>query len=366
MTSPTPPVCSTDGETTGAARGWLARAGDQRRRGGALLAIAAVTLAIGALDFAMGFETSLLVFYFVPVYFSVAVGGRWFGIATAVGCVATWLVGDFAAGAHFANPLVPWWNSLIALGTYLVLIWLLSSLLALQANLEQRVQERTAALHAEIADRERLEKILLETSDRERRSIGRDLHDGLGQHLTGTAVTGQVLFETLRDRAAPEARDAQKMVALVKTAIEQTRQLAKGLLLAEVTPDGLPAALHELAAATREQFRVDCVFADGGSMPQLADGAATHLYRIAFEAVRNAVRHAQPRRVEMRLAEEPAGALVLTIRDDGRGLPVPGARGEGLGLRIMAHRAEIIGAEFSVGPAPAGGTLITCRVSVTA
>ena len=362
MTSPTPPVPPTGSEPVSTVRGWLARAGE-RRRGGWVLAIAALTLAIGTLDFAMGFETSLLVFYFVPVCFGVAVGGRWFGVATAVGCIATWLVGDFAAGAHFANPLVPWWNALIALGTYLVLIWLLSSLLALQANLENRVRERTAALHAEIAERERLEKILLETSERERRSIGHDLHDGLGQHLTGTAVTGQVLFEKLCERSAPEATDAQKVVGLIKAAVAQTRQLAKGLLLAEVTPDGLPAALEEMVAATREQFRVNCVFSGGERMPQLAAGEATHLYRIALEAVRNAARHGRPRNIEVRLAHVPPDGLLLSVSDDGVGLPAPGARGEGLGLRIMAHRAGIIGAQFSIGPAPSGGTLVTCRVS---
>ncbi len=341
---------------------WLARPTHARRQGPLFAVVAGLVLLIGVVDFAMGFETSLLVFYFLPVCLAVALRGRWFGVATAVASVVTWVAGDFAAGAHFSNSLVPWWNALIALGTYLVLIWLVSSLLELQARLEDRVRQRTAALRNEIAERERLEKILLEISERERRSIGHDLHDGLGQHLTATAITGQVLLEKLRERGAVEAAELQKVIALIKSGIEQTRALAKGLLLAEISPDGLPAALEELATITREQFRVECRFEGGAVAPHLAAGAATHFYRIAFEAVRNAVRHGRPRRLDVVLAENAVGDLTLTVRDDGSGLPPPGRRGEGLGLRIMAHRAQIIGASFAIESSEGGGTLMTCRL----
>ena len=310
----------------------------------------------------MGFETSLLVFYFLPVCLAVALRGRWFGVGTAVASVVTWTAGDYAAGAHFSNSLVPWWNALIALGTYLVLIWLLSNLLALQAQLEDRVRQRTAALQNEIAERERLEKILLETSERERRSIGRDLHDGLGQHLTGTAVTGQILLEKLRERGAPEADDVQRLVTLIAAGIAQTRSLAKGLLIAEISPEGLPAALQELAAMTTEQFRVNCRFEGGAIAPQLAGGAATHLYRIAFEGVRNAVKHARSQQIVITLAQSASGDLTLMVRDDGSGLPPTGMRGEGLGLRIMPHRAQIIGASFAIESPEGGGTVMTCRL----
>ena len=341
---------------------WLTLAASSRQQGPLIAVIAGLVLAIGVVDFVMGFETSLLVFYFLPVCLAVALRGRWFGVATAVASVATWVAGDFAAGATFSNSLVPWWNAVIALGTYLVLIWLLSSLLALQAQLEQRVQQRTAALRSEIAERERLEKILLETSERERRSIGHDLHDGLGQHLTGTAVTGQILLEKLRERNAAEVGDVQNLIGLVKAAIEQTRRLAKGLLLAEISPEGLPAALQELAATTKEQFRVECRFDGSAVAPALAGGAATHLYRIAFEAVRNAVKHGRPRLIMITLGEGAVGELTLMVRDDGIGLPPVGGCGEGLGLRIMAHRAEIIGASFALESPTGGGTVVACRL----
>ena len=127
-------------------------------------------LAIGVADYFTGFEVSFLVFYFLPVALAVTAFGWQAGVVTALASVTVWLAGDFAAGAHYANPLVPWWNATIALGTYLVLIALLARLLATQREMEERIRQRTAALTDEIAERERLEKVILEISERERRS----------------------------------------------------------------------------------------------------------------------------------------------------------------------------------------------------
>ena len=167
-------------------------------RGMAAFAILSLMLAIGVADYFTGFEVSFLVFYFLPVALAVTAFGWQAGVVTALASVTVWLAGDFAAGAHYANPLVPWWNATIALGTCLVLIALLARLLATQREMEERIRQRTAALTDEIAERERLEKVILEISERERRSLGHDLHDGLGQHLTGTSLTGQILVEKLQ------------------------------------------------------------------------------------------------------------------------------------------------------------------------
>ena len=142
-------------------------------------------------------------------------------------------------------------------GDLSLVIWLLASVVALQREMEQRVRQRTAALTEEIAERERLEKAVLEISERERRSIGRDLHDGLSQHFTGTALVAQALGVKLAAREAAEAQEMKKIVALIEQGIEQTRNLAKGLLLAEIERDGLVTALEELAVTTRTQFRVE-------------------------------------------------------------------------------------------------------------
>jgi len=321
----------------------------------------ALVAVIGFADYITGFELSLLVFYLLPVCMAVAAVGWRFGVATAVLSVATWLVGDNLAGAHYANPLAPGWNALIALCTYLVVVWLFASLIALQREMENRVRLRTAALTDEIAERVRLEKAILGIAERERSAIGHDLHDGLSQHLTGTALVAQALGAKLAARSEDDAAEIGRIVVLIEQGIEQTRRMAKGLLLAEVERSGLVNALNELSLATRTQYRVECSFDSQTDAAPGEGDAATHLYRIAEEAVRNAARHGKARRIGIRWSGEPE-SLVLEVRDDGAGIPEAARRGPGLGLRIMAHRAAMIGASFGVEQLPGGGTSVVCRL----
>jgi len=336
-------------------------AGSSHRRLPFAVATIAVVAVIGAADFLTGFELSMLAFYFVPVCLAVATVGWRFGVLAALISVGTWLAGDIAAGAHYASPLVPIWNAVIALSAYLVVIWLLANVMALHREMESRVKQRTAALTDEIAERERLEREILEISERERRNIGHDLHDGLGQHLTGTALVAQALGAQLAARDAPEAGEMKAIVALVEEGIDQTRSLAKGLLLAEIESDGLATALNEFALATRAQYRVDCSFQSEGRIALDKAGVATQLYRIAQEATRNAIRHGHSHRIAISLAGVGPD-LLLQVNDDGSGLPPVGKRRQGLGLRIMAHRAAMVGASFSVEARPEGGTLMQCRL----
>ncbi len=170
-----------------------------RHRGRWVALIVGLVLAVGFADYLSGFDVSLQLFYLLPVCIAVAGFGRQAGLLTAVASVVTWIGGDLAAGANYAHLFVPVWNGLIALGAYCVVVWLFSGFVTMHREMEERVRQRTAALTEEIAERERLEKAVLEISERERRSIGHDLHDGLGQHLTGTALIGQALVARLRE-----------------------------------------------------------------------------------------------------------------------------------------------------------------------
>jgi signal transduction histidine kinase len=321
----------------------------------------ALVLVIGFADYLTGVELSLLVFYLIPVCMAVAAVGWRFGVAVSVLSVATWFGGDILAERHAANLFVLSWNAVIALFTYLTVAWLLASLLALHREMGERVRQRTAALTEEIAERVRLEKVVLEITERERRTIGHELHDGLSQHLTGTALVAQAAAARIGSRFPDEAAELGKIVNLIEQGIEQTRRLAKGLLLAEIERDGLLEALGDLAAKTRAQWGVDCRL-EAAAAPDLGgSGTATHLYRIAEEATRNGIRHGRARAVSIRLVSD-SGSLILRIEDDGTGIPAHRARGAGLGLRIMAHRAAIIGATFSARPRPGGGTVVECRL----
>ncbi len=352
----TPPAASPRGWW----RGLIFAPSPGRRRRLIVLTLALVLL-IGLVDFHLGFELSLQIFYIVPVCLAVAAVGWRFGVVTAVLSVASALLGDYLAGAHYMQPFVPWANASFALGTHLTVVWLFQSVLTLQRELEERVRQRTAALSSVIAERERLEKAILEISERERRSIGHDLHDGLGQHLTGTALAGQVAVEQLHAKQLfAEEAEVRKLVGHIEEAIEKTRRLAKGLLLAEVQSDALNPALHELALDVSGEFRIACEFRPQGDLLLPDRASATHLFHIVKEAVHNAIRHGRARHITIALSAAPQSAATLSIADDGQGLPPPEMRGRGLGLNIMAHRADIIGWDFRVEARPRGGTLVTC------
>ena len=327
----------------------------------ALVAVTFSLLAVVGLgDYLSGYEISFLIFYLLPVSLAAWFVGRVFAMYVSVLSAGVWLACDLGSGAVYHSLLVPAWNVLIALGFFVVVTWLLSSLRAVLLELEIRVAQRTVALTEEMAERERLEKDVLEISEREQRRIGHDLHDGLGQHLTGTALASQVLAERLAAHELSEAHDAERIVGLIEDGIELTRSLARGLSPVALDADGLTVALTELAAQTTSQFYLPCIFS---AVPvRLTDPtAATHLYRIAQEAVGNAIRHGRPNRIEIALSEVSPSHLRLAVRDDGAGLPPDAGRSRvGLGLRIMAHRARMIGGELVVRAGVADGTVVEC------
>ena len=337
---------------------WLAKF-EQASRSKLILAGVALLLLIGVVDYLTGYELMFSVFYLLEVGLATWFVGRWFGWLMSLLSVGVAIGGDVAAGAHYSNPLVPIWNALILIVLYSLVVWLLASLRSLHRELATRVEERTRDLRQEMAQRQRLEEEILQVSEREQRRIGHDLHDGLCQHLTGTALAGQVLREQLAARSLPEAADAGKVVELVEDGITLARNLARGLYPVEMEAEGLMAAFQELAVNTSKAAKVRCVFECATPVLIHDDAAATHLYRIAQEAVQNALRHAKPQRIGISLSERN-GEVMLTVEDDGAGLPESGATGSGIGLRIMAYRAAMIGGACSVEPAPTGGTLVTC------
>ena len=279
----------------------------------------------------------------------------------SVSCVTVSIVGDYAAGAAYPNLLVPIWNGLISLSVYFVVVKILTSLRKLQRELEARVRQRTTALTGEMQERARLETELLEVSEREQRRIGHDLHDGICQHWAATAMAGQVLCEKLAAKSLPEAADAGEVVRLVENGMSLTRDLAHGIAPPEMGSEGLVRALQEWAGNVSKMFKVRCVF-ECESPPLVEDGpAATHLYRISQEAVNNALRHGKPQQIIISLANRK-GQVELTIEDDGAGLPEDWQTKRGLGTRIMAHRASMIGGAFSIEPNPTGGTFVKCTM----
>lgn len=315
---------------------------------------------LGYLDYLTGYEQSLLLFYLVPIALATWFWNLPFGLfISAVGVVA-WVLSDLWAGI----PSVGAWNLGMASAAYVVFSLLLSKLRNVLGDLENRVRERTKALRHEIAERERLDRELAEVADRERRRVGQDLHDSICQHLTGTALTAQLLREKLAARDASEVPEADKVVRYIEEGIDLSRSLARGLVSPELEPEGLMVALEELAENMTARFKVPCRFYADGGVVHVRDGAiVTQLYRIAQEAVTNAMKHAQAHNVKINLVEN-ASCVVLSVTDDGVGLPRPLPQGGGLGLRLMAHGAALVGGDFQVSRNGDGGTTVTCKVNV--
>jgi signal transduction histidine kinase len=235
-------------------------------------------------------------------------------------------------------------------------------------ELELRVESRTAdlahavrSLRSEIGERQAAESRLLEVTEREQQRLGQDLHDGLGQHLTGIAFMSKSLEQKLRARSLSiEAHEMETIRRLVSDAISKTRSLARGLSPVTLQTDGLAAALQDLALSAETLFNVSCKVECFEVTPSCGMLADSHLYHIAQEAITNAMKHGRARSIRVRLAEE-GDQLVLTILDDGAGYE-PKENPTGMGLRIMRHRAQVIGAAFDIRAEPTGGTRVTCRV----
>jgi len=211
----------------------------------------------------------------------------------------------------------------------------------------------------DITERKRLERAVLEVSNSEQRRIGQDLHDGLGQHLTGIAFMSKALEQKLADKSLQETADAAKIVRLVNEAIHKTRELARGLLPVLSDSLGLMSALQHWAGEVEDLFHITCRFECDDPVLVHNDAATNHLYRIAQEAVHNAIKHGKARNITIGLAGV-SGRGILSIRDDGSGITDAGANQNGMGLHIMRYRAGIIGGVLEIVRCGERGTLVTC------
>lgn len=212
----------------------------------------------------------------------------------------------------------------------------------------------------DITERKRLEKEIIEISNREQQRIGQDLHDGLCQELTGIELMCQVLEQKLAAKSKTEAKRAGEIGEHIRRAIGHTRKLARGLFPVELEKNGFMSALHELADNAEKLYHIECRFECDGLVAIQDNVAATHLYRIAQEAINNAVKHGRAKRITVSL--RPAGEKVtLTVADDGIGFSNAPHKKTGMGLHTMKYRAGVVGGTLDVRPGANGaGTLVAC------
>jgi PAS domain S-box-containing protein len=224
-----------------------------------------------------------------------------------------------------------------------------------QAGKEAEVE----SIARDITERKRLEKEILEISNREQRRIGHDLHDGVCQQLAGIAYRIDILADQLQEKSVAESAEAERVGALVNEAITKTRGVARGLFPVQLEENGLIWALEDLAANAGNLFRIQCNLSCEEPFPPLENDVALHLFYITQEAMVNAAKHGKATRVNISLARQK-DHLLLTIQDDGAGFDVSGNNPTGMGIRIMRYRARVIGASLDLTSKPGQGTQVTC------
>jgi len=214
-----------------------------------------------------------------------------------------------------------------------------------------------AQITRDVSELRSLEKEVLEISEREQMRIGHDLHDGVGQELTGVALLTQNLRQRLAQQGLAEEAQAARIASLINRTLDQTRKLARGFSPVEVGPQGLETALRDLASKVQTTMQRTCGVSCRGPLNLADDAASLHLFRIAQEAVNNAVRHSKAGQIRIEL-DTIGQTTMLAVHDDGIGMPAAGPRGKGMGISVMQYRARMIGGSLEIRSSPSGTSVI--------
>ena len=325
------------------------------------------------------YPTAFAVYPFV-IWGALRFGVPGVGTVTLIIAFASMLATTHGTGPFVVSlptySLIRWWIFMTIVATSGLLLGASSeerraaqgALVRAKEELEHRVEKRTRALtqtnrhlREQIALSQRLENEVIQVSEGEQRKIGQELHDGLGQHLTGVAFLSEALAEELRPRIPDLASAAQRIAGLVNESIAMTRAIARGLYPVSLESGGLAGGLKELASEARERHGIDCRYLREADV-EIPDGlCAINLFRIAQEAVNNAIRHGKARRVVIRTTAEN-GKYRMSVSDDGSGFdPKRSEQHEGLGLHLMHYRANSIGAMLDLRRNPEGGMDVSVR-----
>ena len=308
----------------------------------------------------IGNEASVLILYLPSVALVGWFGGSFLGVVAAIEAAIAWLLADLSARQSYSDAAVPYWNALLRLPVLLLVGLVFPTIRQNKEHLEKAVAQKTYLLQKEIMERARIEREVVGICGAQQQRIAYDLHDGLGQHLSGIAFKAKLLEQMLRAEDSAQADEAAGVTRLVNDALRQTRLLARNLESSYGETRGLKEGLLKLAQELQANCQVSAVVNANSAADSVSPLAGMQLFRIAQEAARNATEHGGARHLEINLESDDDGAL-LTVRDDGTGFEEQ-RQTDGIGLRIMRYRAQSLGGSLSIQTHPGAGTTVSCRV----
>ncbi|HEX4140788.1 MAG TPA: ATP-binding protein [Candidatus Methylacidiphilales bacterium] len=325
-------------------------------------------LAIGIIDYVTGYEISVLVFYAIPIGLAAIYVSVGYALLLSIAAIALSRVTDFLSGMPYPGHAVFFSNCVIPLAFFGIVVASLYLLNQIRRGLESTVEQRNRALLQEMHERGRLERQVIELSEREHRRFGQELHELVTHELAAIAIDAHLLTRNLLAAGDEEVGRAREIALKVDRALTKARNIARGYFTLGFDAAGFAEALREIASRTQKATRISCLVHCADDLAIGNEDATIQLFRIAQEALQNAARHAEATRI-ITTFERRDDHFWLVVEDNGKGLAPtngkdtkPPRKEKGLGLSIMAYRAGLIGGKFLTERSLSGGTRVICTV----
>ena len=326
-------------------------------RGQLIIEAISLVITIGTIDYLTGYEVNIFPFYSLPILLLVSFGKTRPAIAISILSELAWGLADNASGHLYPNDWLRVWNAVIHLMFF--------SLVVIAGAGFRRHRDADRAQIALFQRTQTLESQIINISEREQQRIGRDLHDELGQHLVALGFAADALKGDLENQSPREAEAAGRISDQLRNAIIKARNLARGLSPVDQDEGGLEFALEQLAHSTSRLSGIFCSFICDGPIEILDNTQAVHLYRIAQEALNNAMKHGRAKEVIIVL-EAIEGGLSLRVSDDGIGFDSNSTENNGMGLNIMRYRARTMAGSLAIQANTPKGSVIICTIDAPA
>ena len=315
--------------------------------------VLALGLVVGTVDYLTGYDVTIYPFYSIPILVMVWFGDMKLATVISILCTVSWWWADKASGHYYQTEWLRLWEAIMRFAFFSLVMF---------AGWTFKKQRDNIRARLELLERaQQLEQEIITISEREQERIGRDLHDEVCQYLAAIGFSAAMLKQQLESQSHALAKNAGDIASLLQDAAMRTRDLARGLSPVDRDEGGLESALEELASTTSKLAGISCTVICPETVAITDNLQKIHLFRIAQEALSNALKHGRARSVVIAL-EVSDGTFSLRVSDDGVGFnPIPG-EGKGMGLKIMRYRARMISGKLEMQPNSPFGTVVVCTI----